>query len=132
MGLFSRKAPRPEQQIPDELASQAVSQYGSGDFLAALETYGQAIDKIHTMCVVANPSSRIRTPGAQDQMILDGFNNSLGAALETNAHANLSAVVERTVAYLSQIAGEAGPESPRYLSAIESIETTYRLGRRSS
>lgn len=130
MALFSRKksTPEPQLQVPDELATEADRQYGNANFLGALETYGRAIDKIHTMCVVADRSSRIRTPGPDDQEILDGFNNSLGAALATDKQASVSSIVEKATVYLQQIAGEAGRESTRYHTAIESIELTYRLG----
>lgn len=127
MGFLSKKAPKaPPQQIPDELASRAADQAASGEHQGALESYGEAVDKIHTMCVVAQPGSRIRQPGAQDQGILDGFNAALAAVLSANPEAaGVSSTVERTVAYLQQIADEAGPESGRYFAAIEAIQTTY-------
>lgn len=127
MGLFSKKGPKPQQlQIPDELALKAADQGAAGNDLAALETYGEAIDKIHTMCVVAQPGSRIRQPGPQDQPILDGFNSALAAAVASNPDAaGVSSTVERTAAYLQQIASEAGPESSRYHSAISAIQATY-------
>ena len=130
MGLFSKKAakvPRAASlQIPDELALRAADQAGSGDHYGALESYGKAVDKIHTMCVVAQPGSRIRQPGAQDQGILDGFNVSLAAVLSANPEsaAGASSTVEQTLAYLQQIGGEAGAESGRYFAAIEAIHTT--------
>jgi hypothetical protein len=136
MALFSRKkaansggVPNPGAlQVPDELAEKAALLYGNGDFPAALETYGAAIDKLHTMCVAAAPGSRIRTPGPQDQPILDGFNNSLGATLSMNAQASVAQQMEQSTAYLRQIAAEAGAESTRYLEAVANIESTYRLG----
>jgi hypothetical protein len=126
MGLFSKKGPKAQPlQIPDELAVKAADQGAAGNHLAALETYGEAVDKIHTMCVVAQPGSRIRQPGPQDQVILDGFNSALAAVVASAPDAaSVSSTVERTVAYLHQIAGEAGPESGRYHSAISAIQAT--------
>jgi hypothetical protein len=46
--------------------------------------------------------------------------------LSADAEAPVSSTVERTVAYLQQIAGEAGPESGRYLDAIDSIQATLQ------
>lgn len=131
MGLFSRKprAPQPQMQVPDELAQEAALQYGSQNFAGALETYGSAIDKIHTMCVVAARQSRIRTPGEQDQRILDGFNNALGAALAMNRDLDVRSTVEQALNYLAQIADEAGAEAGRYVEAAKKIEMTYRLGK---
>jgi hypothetical protein len=127
MGLFSKKGPKAQPlQIPDELALKAANQAAAGNHLAALESYGEAVDKIHTMCVVAQPGSRIRQPGPQDQVILDGFNSALTAVVTSAPDAaGVSSTVERTVAYLHQIAGEAGPESSRYHSAINAIQATY-------
>lgn len=132
MGLFSRNrtAKQPQLQVPDELERKARAEYGHQQFSAALSTYVEAIDKIHTMCVCASPPSRIRVPGPGDQAILDGYNSALGATLATDPGANVSSQVEQSVGYLRQIAGEAGPEAGRYLRAIDEIETTYRLGRR--
>jgi len=128
MGLFSKKGPKAQPlQIPDELAVKAADQGAAGNHLAALETYGEAVDKIHTMCVVAQPGSRIRQPGPQDQVILDGFNSALVTVLASDPEAAaVPSIVERTVAYLRQIAGEAGSESGRYNTAIESIQVTCR------
>src|SRR5262245_22803756 len=53
----------------------------AGDHLAALEPYGEAIYKIHTMDVVAPPGTRSRQPGPQDQPILDGFDGALAAVV---------------------------------------------------
>lgn len=126
MGLFSKKGPKAQPlQIPDELALRAADQGAAGNHLAALESYGEAVDKIHTMCVVAQPGSRIRQPGPRDQVILDGFNSALAALVASDPDAGVSSTVERTVAYLHQIAGEAGPESGRYHSAIGAIQATY-------
>jgi len=132
VGIFGgRRAVRDsasEKQYPDELAEQAALEYGSGQFGAAMETYAKSIDKIHTMCVVANPNSRIRAPSSQDQPILDGFNNALGAAMASQPSFAPSATVQRTIIYLQQIAEQAGVESERYNQAIMEIETTFRLG----
>lgn len=132
MGIFSRKSAKSggggqELQYPDELAQEAAMAYGSGNFASALETYGTAIDKLHTMCVVAAPGSRIRTPGANDQPILDGFNNSLGVVLTDSPKDSHAELVSRTISYLNQIAAEAGPESGRYIDAARTIESTFQL-----
>lgn len=128
MGIFSKKrsgsSGRGELQYPDELAQKAALAYGSADFGTAMEGYANAIDKIHTMCVVASPP-RLRTPGLGDQYILDGFVNSVGASLsmEIPLDANL---IERTLNYLGQIAGEAGSEAGRYQKAITDVQFELR------
>jgi hypothetical protein len=129
MGFFSRKTKAPNLQLPDALAQQADLQYGHQDFAGAMETYAEGIDKIHTMCVVASASSRIRTLGPGDQGILDGFNSSLGATLAMEPRREVASLVQRTLGYLREIANEAGNEVGRYLQAIDAIETTYRLGK---
>lgn len=135
MGLFSRKtessgsASAGSLQIPDQLAQRAAREYGTSNFMGALELYGEAIDKIHTMCVVASPSGRIRSLGAQDQPILDGFNNSLGAALAMDSTADVDRIVEQTLGYLREIAADAGPGDDRYALLMSNIDVTYRLGR---
>jgi hypothetical protein len=132
MALFSRRgkrAPSPDgQQIPDRLGEQAALSYGIADFAAAFEQYAEAVDKIHTMCVLANRSSRIRVPGEQDQPILDGLVNSLGAALTSGATFNPHESVERSVAYLLQIADAAGGEAARYRNAAQELESTLKRG----
>jgi hypothetical protein len=129
MGLFSRKKNRPNLQIPDALAQQADLRYGHQDFAGAMKAYADAIDKIHTMCVATSARYRIRELGPGDEDILDGFNSSLGAALAMEPHRDVASLVEQTLGYLHEIASEAGTESGRYLRAIDSIETTYRLGK---
>ena len=79
MGLFTRAPRESPRQIPDELAEKAAVRYGNQDFVGAFQTYAEAIDKIHTMCVVADRSSRVRAPGPDDQPVLDGFSNALSA-----------------------------------------------------
>jgi hypothetical protein len=128
-GKRSAKSDSGSDQIPDRLAREAAAHYGQSRFSAALDSYGEAIDKIHTMCVMAAPGSRIRFPGQQDQPILDGFVSSLGATLAMDPHADLRAEVERTSAYLYQIAAESPDEGQRYRKAIADIELAYRLGR---
>ena len=81
MGIFSKKPSGPSRegvQAPDALARRAALACDSGDYAAALDAYGQAIGAIHTMCVMADPGSRTRSPGAGDQAILDGSGDSLG------------------------------------------------------
>lgn len=125
MGFLSRKGQRTQQlQVPDELALKARAQADGGNHGAAFETYGEAIDKIHTMCVVAAPGSRLRHPGAQDQEILDGFNEALAAVLRADPGSSVANTVDRTLAYLHEIAREAGVESGRYTAAIQAIDAT--------
>ena len=133
MGLFSRnrRASTSPQQIPDQLAAQALDKYGNQDFAGALETYRGAIDKIHTMCVVADRDSRIRQLDVSDEPILDGFVSSLGAALAVDPDRNIQSIVQSTVAYLAEISVEAeklGGPAAMYRDAIERIELAYRLG----
>lgn len=133
MGLFSKKSRQASSastsgalQYPDELAQEAALKYGSSDFEGALEAYRTAIDKLHTMEVVAPAGSRIRTPGPQDQPILDGFVNSLGAAMSMDPEFRPTGTAEQAVIYLEEIANEAGAESERYRAAIKSIEFEMR------
>lgn len=129
MGLFSRKPGKPPLQVPDELAQQAAAAYGTARFASAAESYATAIDKIHTMCVLAAPSSRIRAPGAQDQPILDGFVSSVGATLAMDPTAGIDSLVERTCAYLRDIADAAGTEANRYLVCASHAESELRRAR---
>lgn len=131
MGIFSKKPSGPSRegaQAPDALARRAALACDSGDYAAALDAYGQAIGAIHTMCVMADPGSRTRSPGAGDQAILDGSGDSLGIVLiDVPDTESLADLVGRTVRYLHQIAAEAGGESARYRRAAQTIETTYSL-----
>lgn len=131
MGFFSKKKDTTSEdlQVPDEVALRAAVEADAGNHAGALESYGAAIDKIHTMCVVAQRGSRVRQPGAQDQPILDGFVSSLAAVLSTEPPADPSATVQTAIAYLNEIADEAGPEAARYRSAMESIQSTYQAAR---
>ncbi len=131
MGFFSKRkgSPSVELQVPDELALSAAAEAEAGNHAGAMEAYANAIDKIHTMCVVTQAGSRIRQPGAQDQPILDGLVSSLSAVLAANPQADPSEVVQPALAYLNEIAGEAGPEATRYRSAIESIQSTCQSAR---
>ena len=128
VGLFSRRNPPEELQIPDQLAQQAGYKFGTQDFAGAFNTYAEAIDKIHTMCVVTPRGMRQRTPGERDLVILDGLNNSLGAALAVNPQLDVRKLVERTIGYMDQIADEAGEADTLYHDAIRNIDITYRLG----
>lgn len=129
MGIFSKKrggsSGGAALQYPDELAEQAGLAYGNADFATALEGYATAIDKIHTMCVVASPASRIRTPGSRDQYILDGFVNAVGAGLSMGLSLDRG-LIDKTLNYLGQIAAEAGPESGRYEKAIADVRFEMR------
>jgi hypothetical protein len=121
-----KASPQPSEakQYPDELADAAAVEYGSGCYATAAEGFATAIDKLHTMeMVAANP---IRCPGDQDQYILDGLRNSVGAALAAGQVLDRH-IVESAMAYLRAIGANAGPEGGRYLQAVSDIE--YELQR---
>jgi hypothetical protein len=127
MALFSRRdtsAGRNASQLqpPDQLALKARELYGSQRFTAAFEAYASAVDKIHTMCVMAEPSSRRRQPGPGDQAILDGLVSAAGAALAMDPALDLKPTAIPTMMYLVQIAREASHESDRYLNASKELE----------
>lgn len=128
MGLFSKKkgaAPGGGRQYPDELAEEAQLAYGTSDFARAMEGFATAIDKLHTMYMVASPGSRIRSPGPQDQPILDGFVNSVGAGLSMDLPLDRT-LTEKTLNYLGQIAVEAGSEADRYNKAVSDAQWELR------
>ena len=137
MGIFGRRphdqqqqqsSSQRELQIPDRLAGEAAQFYGSAQFGRAFATYCEAIDKMHTMCVVAEPGSRIRTPGDQDRPIVDGAVNSLGAALAMDASLRLGADVDRAASYLRQIAAEVqrmNREASMYQDGALALESEW-------
>lgn len=116
---------------PQDLAGPGRVRAGScsascrGQYGRALERYADAVDKVHTMSVVANPSSRIRHAGAQDQAILDGLVASCRDAL-AHGHDVGSTLVERRINYLLQIADESAAESSRYRRCVEELERIER------
>lgn len=129
MGLFSKRSSSTSDaglQFPDKLAQQADLEYGTQQFAAAFETYAEAVDKIHTMCVATPQDMRRRTPGPGDQAILSGIQNALGAALAMDSSLDPSSTVERTVAYLWQIADQAGAERQRYIDTANELEGILR------
>lgn len=109
-------------QPPDRLALEAQELYGNQRFAAAFQMYAAAVDKIHTMCVMAAPASRQRQPGSGDQAILDGLISAAGAALAMDPTLDLKSPSITTMMYLVQIAREAGDESERYLNASRELE----------
>jgi hypothetical protein len=123
-GQASASPAGPQKQYPDELADKAALQYGGQDFDGAMETYATAIDKLHTMYVVAG--QRLRKPGPQDQQILDGFRNSVGATHAMYPDRDLRPALESAFNYLGQIADSAGPESHRYASTIQDAQGELR------
>jgi hypothetical protein len=129
MGLFGNKktSATPELQIPDELAQKAALAYVSQQFARAFETYVEAVDKLHTMYVIGE--QRFRQAGPRDHAILNGINNSLGAALAIDPTRPVDGSVHSAVAYLAQIAGVARSEQDRYNDAIEILERTLRVAR---
>ncbi|GGM16080.1 hypothetical protein GCM10011594_40110 [Nakamurella endophytica] len=113
------------------MATRAHTLYTQHKFGGALELYAEAIDKIHTMCVVAKPESRIRTPSESDAAIIDGFVDALGAALATNQSADAVSIASRTQGYLTQIGQEAarqGINATVYIAGCESIRTALAVG----
>jgi hypothetical protein len=136
LGLFSRRrvgergpvTPSKPLQVPDELARDAGGRLDAGDFTAALELYAQAIDKLHTMCVIAQRGSRLRDPSEADQPILDGFTTALTAVQGTLGRPRIDQrIIMNATGYLQQIAVEAqemGLSPERYVSAIHAIEAS--------
>jgi hypothetical protein len=134
MGWFSRIFGREENayvggqettlQYPDELAIEAKQLYGNQKFGAAVEKYSDAIDKLHTMYVMAARSSRMRTPGPNDLYILDGFESALGAAQASGQVADSEGLREKTVYYLRDITDtieREGGDGGIYRGAINRI-----------
>lgn len=93
-----------------------------------MELFGQAIDKLHTMYVAADPSSRIRSPGPQDTPILQGFTRALSAVLTQGATAETRQIAERTASYLADIARMASAAMGPYLTTIDEINSAFGLG----
>lgn len=124
MGLFRKSNKSRSQQPPDRLATEAREKYQSQDFEKALDLFGEAIDKLHTMYVFASPGQRHRQPSSDDILIIEGFLMSLGAVLENNRNADIDAIVQRTTGYLTQIAqtvqGESGNAEP-YMEGVQRI-----------
>jgi hypothetical protein len=127
MAFFSRARSK-RARVPDDLAALALAEYHQGHYAAAVRLYGEAIDALHALCAVIGPSARIRTPSSRDQPILDGFVDSLAAALANNAPPQVSAIVVRTAANLRDISAAAGTEAARYLVAAGRAELIYRRG----
>ena len=139
MALFGRRRRfnEPEDnnlQPPDKYARRGAAYYGNQDFANALDMYGEAIDKLHTMYVFPAPRDRRRQPSVADEPILQGFISSLGAALAMDSSLQVGARVERAINYLGQIAQVAQREdqatASRYLAAIDEIALAAKLGKR--
>lgn len=139
MALFGRRrrvnAPEATNlQPPDEYARRGAVYYGNQDFANALDMYGEAIDKLHTMYVFPAPQDRRRQPSVADESILQGFISSLGAALAMDPSMQVGARVEKAINYLGQIARVAQREDQasagRYLAAIDDITLAAKLGKR--
>lgn len=124
MGLFGKSNKSRSQQPPDRLAAEAREEYQSQAFEKALELFGEAIDKLHTMYVFASSGQRHRQPSSDDILIIEGFLMSLGAVLENNRNADVDAIVQRTTGYLTQIAqtvqNEGGNAAP-YMEGVQRI-----------
>lgn len=83
MGRFNRgkagsRGSPSSLQIPDELAQRAHIQYGSSNFMSAVDLYSQAVDKLHTMYVVGE--CKHRQPSQSDAPIIEGLVSAVGAA----------------------------------------------------
>jgi hypothetical protein len=119
-------APNTQQiQLPDQLAQDAAQNYGNQDFAGAFRKYAEAVDKIHTMCVMAPSESRIRQPSDRDDPILHGLTSALGANLAMDPNSQVGDLTGQTVSYLMQIADEAshgGYDGSRYVEAARELE----------
>lgn len=129
MGLFGRRGngspsgrSTQQLQIPDEYASRAGQAYSAADFATAANLYADAIDKLHTMYVIGDCA--YRQPSSADDAILGGIVSAVGAGRAVNPTADYSQLVERSRAYLGQIAETAarlGYDSNPYQRAIAEL-----------
>lgn len=109
VGLFNRnksasKSSTPSSlQIPDQFAQRAREAYGNSDFVRAAELYSDAVDKLHTMYVMANPPCAVRKPSPSDALITQGIVSAVGAALAVDPTAPVREMAERSIAYLNEI-----------------------------
>jgi hypothetical protein len=133
MGLFNRskagsKRSPSSLQIPDELAQRAHIQYGSSNFVAAVDLYSQAVDKLHTMYVVGE--CKYRQPSQSDASIMEGLVSAVGAALAVDSNAPVQSFAEQSVGYLTQIMElpQARPAAGLYGFAIRELTTNLRRG----
>jgi hypothetical protein len=112
-------------QIPDQLAQAADRAYGNQDFIGAFRKSAEAVDKIHTMCVMAPAQSRIRQPSDRDDPILDRLTSALGGSLAVDPNAPVADLTRSTVGLLMQIANEAaqtGHDGTRYAETASELE----------
>lgn len=118
-------------QVPDELAGRAEDLYGRQKFGAAFEVFAEAVDKLHSMEVVAAPGSRLRVPSNADRPILAGLVKSLGASLAMgDAPRDYRDIAAKSAYYLGEIAEEAarvGVDAGDYSSAVAEVSRTIRM-----
>lgn len=90
-------------QPPDEWAHTAQGQYDERRFGEALESFLQAIDKLHTMYACVSPEDWRREPSSDDEGILDGFVSSIGASLASGQKTDVKHQVEKATAQLAHM-----------------------------
>ena len=94
----------------------------AGDLSRAVENYGNAIDKLHTMYVMGDCS--YRQPSSSDYGILEGFVKAVKAVQERQGDAAVGAAVQQASSYLTQIADKAsqvGAHPSTYLAYVDEL-----------
>lgn len=136
VGLFNRAKSASASsgstlQIPDQFAERARGAYGNSDFVRAAELYGDAIDKLHTMYVMASPPCALRRPSQSDASITEGIVSAVGAALAMDSRAPVQNVAERSIGYLNEIIAlpQATPMANLYETAIRGLDAELRRSR---
>jgi hypothetical protein len=89
---------------PETIASGGEEHYLSGDFGTAVFFYAKAIDMLHTAYGFAEMARR--QPSAADLTIVDGFCNSLGAAIDLHPAAPVDERVREVTHRLRSISSE--------------------------
>lgn len=124
MGFFSRRS-EPKRggtslQPPDEQAALGSAALESGDTMSALESYYNAVDKLHTMYVIGG--CQYRRPSLDDAEILAGL---LTSAEQTAGDPAAAGLVHRSCLYLEQVAQAAsthGANPSMYLGYLEKLQ----------
>lgn len=123
--ILNRKEKEPPAlQYPDQLAHEAKILYGNQKFRDALEKYGDAIDKLHTMYVIAERSRRQRNPGPDDLYILNGFESALGASKASAQIVDTETFAKQPAHYLQEIVHtieREGGDARIYIDAVDRI-----------
>lgn len=118
-------------QIPDQFEQRAQEAYGNSDFVRAVELYSDAVDKLHTMYVMANPACAVRRPSQSDALITQGIVSAVAVALAMDSNASVRKMAERSIAYLNEIIAlpHTGPVTSLYETAIRGLNTELQLSR---